>query len=60
MGQAAKLTFRQVERRNFSLKLNLVGHGVGAPRVPEANLLVEVSADDGRAGAVRRHEIIAA
>lgn len=48
---------RQVQRRDLALQLDIVGRALGA-RVPEANLLVVVAANDGRTGAVRCHQIV--
>lgn len=55
----ATRTFRQVERGDFSLQLDFVRERLAAPRVPKANFLVEVPADDGRARAVGGHQVVA-
>lgn len=48
----------QVERGDLALHRDVVAGAVRRPGVPEADLLVKVPADDGRA--VRRDEVVAA
>lgn len=49
---------RQVQRCDFALQHDIVGRAIGT-RIPEANFLIEMARNDGRPGAVRRHQIIA-
>lgn len=48
----------QIERGDLALHRDVVAGAVRRPGVPEADLLVKVPADDGRA--VRRDEVVAA